>query len=186
MFHKTVHKVWNLFKYLEQLPEDPVENSVLWVSIGREFLSINWMFFSINRIAIESSGDSRIIFFNILIDWAKVLTNQKSFNSNFTWKIPELEFSLYEAILSKLKHHYYNLSMYIPIYTTLSSSDICSTTIIIWHLWYSCHNFFYLTFFLHGKLLFVFEICITIIINWILKERVFKGKKMSLFGVLLG
>ena len=73
-----------------------------------------------------------------------------------------------------------------PIYTILSSSDICSTTIIIWHLWYSCHNFFYLTFFLHGKLLSIFEIFITIVINWILKDRVFKGKKMSLLGVLLG
>ena len=43
-------------------------------------------------------------------------------NSNFrifTWKIPELEFSLYKTIFSKLKHHYYNLSLYIPIYTTI-------------------------------------------------------------------
>ena len=36
----------------------------------------------------------------------------------FTYKIPEFEFSLYEKIFSKPKHHYYNLSLYIPIYTT--------------------------------------------------------------------
>ena len=53
MFHKTFHKVWNLFKYLEQLPEDSAENSVLWVSISREFLSINWMLFSIDQTEIE-------------------------------------------------------------------------------------------------------------------------------------
>ena len=32
-----------------------------------------------------------------------------------------VSFSLYETISSKLKHYYYNLSLYIPIYTTQSS-----------------------------------------------------------------
>ena len=36
-------------------------------------------------------------------------------------KIPELEFSFYETIFSKLKHHYYNISFYIPIYTTATT-----------------------------------------------------------------
>ena len=45
----------------------------------------------------------------------KILENS-DFRS-FTQKIPELELSLYETIFSKLNYHYYNLSLYIPIYT---------------------------------------------------------------------
>ena len=36
-------------------------------------------------------------------------------------KILELEFSFYETIFSKFKHHYYNISFYIPIYTTATT-----------------------------------------------------------------
>ena len=38
MFHKIIHKAWNLFKYSEQLLENSAENLVLRVSIGQEFL----------------------------------------------------------------------------------------------------------------------------------------------------
>ena len=39
----------------------------------------------------------------------------------FIQKNPKFEFSLYETIFFKLKHYYYNLSLYILIYTTQSS-----------------------------------------------------------------
>ena len=48
-------------------------------------------------------------------------SHQKIFENSyfriFTQKIPKLEFSLYKTIFSKLKHHYYNISLYISIYT---------------------------------------------------------------------
>ena len=53
MFHKTIHKAQNLSKHLEQLLENSVENLVLQVSIGREFLSIDQMFFKIDQTGIE-------------------------------------------------------------------------------------------------------------------------------------
>ena len=53
MFHKTVHKDWNLFKHSEQLPENLAENLVLQVSIGQEFFSIDRMLFLIDRIGIK-------------------------------------------------------------------------------------------------------------------------------------
>ena len=43
MFHKIVYKVWNLFKLSEQSPKNSVVNSVLRVSIGGEFLLIDWI-----------------------------------------------------------------------------------------------------------------------------------------------
>ena len=105
MFHKTIHNAWNLFKCLKQLPE----NLVLRVSIGREESSIDQMFFLINRTVIKPSNDFKIIFFIISIDRAKASTNRKYWISNFTWKFPEFEFSLYKTIFSKFKYHYYNL-----------------------------------------------------------------------------
>ena len=59
MFHKTIHKAWNLFKLSEQLLENFTENLVLQLSIDRV------LFFdrlNKNQIAIDSSRDSRIIF----------------------------------------------------------------------------------------------------------------------------
>ena len=42
MFHKTVHKAWNLFKLSEQLLENFTENLVLQLSIDRVLFSIDW------------------------------------------------------------------------------------------------------------------------------------------------
>ena len=79
MFHKTIHKTWNLFKLSEQSLENSVENSII-SSFDRlkgesSFRSINQS--NRNRIAIESNKDSRIDFLNISIDRAKVSTDQK-------------------------------------------------------------------------------------------------------------
>ena len=41
MFHKTVHKAWNIFKCSKQLLENSVENLVSQVSIDREESSID-------------------------------------------------------------------------------------------------------------------------------------------------
>ena len=98
-----------------------------------EFRSVESSFRSNrNRALIEISRDSRIDFLTISIDRAKVSTDRKSLFSNFTQKISELEFSLYETIFSKLKHHYYNLTMYIPIYTT--NSLFLYNSIIVTHI----------------------------------------------------
>ena len=117
MFHKTVHKTWNHFKHSEQLPEILVKNLVLLVLISREESNIDRMSFSIDRTTIELSNDFRIIFSIISIDRAKASISRIYWISNFTLKILELEFSLYETIFSKFKYHYYNLFKYIPIYT---------------------------------------------------------------------
>ena len=53
MFHKTIHKARILSKHSEQLLENFVEISILQVSIGREFLSINRMLFKIDQTGIE-------------------------------------------------------------------------------------------------------------------------------------
>ena len=70
-------------------------------------------YFFIKRLTkIETSS----IFLN---SHQKILENSRKFRFQiFTQKILELEFSLYETIFSKLNHHYYNLSLYILIYTT--------------------------------------------------------------------
>ena len=103
-------------------------------SIKSSFWSIKCFFWSIEQEskAIESSKVLKIIFSIISIDQAKVLTDWKSLFSNFTQKILELEFSLYETIFSKFKHHYYNLTMYIPIYTT--NSLFLYNSIIVTHI----------------------------------------------------
>ena len=49
MFHKTVHKVWNLFNLFEQSTENFVENPV-------SRFSIDWVLFSIGRIEIEQQS----------------------------------------------------------------------------------------------------------------------------------
>ena len=53
MFHKTVHKTWNLFKHSEQLLENYAENPVLRLSISWKFFSIDRGLFLIDRTEIE-------------------------------------------------------------------------------------------------------------------------------------
>ena len=86
MFHKTIYKAWNLFKYSEQLPENSVENFTSFSRSRVPFDQSNALFdqSNRNRIAIKSFRDSKIIFFIISIDQAKVSTDRKSFSSNFT------------------------------------------------------------------------------------------------------
>ena len=86
MFHKTIYKAWNLFKYSEQLPENSTKNFTSFSQSRVPFDRSNTLFdqSNRNRIAIESFRDSKIIFFIISIDRAKVSTDPKSFSSNFT------------------------------------------------------------------------------------------------------
>ena len=104
-------------------------------SIECFFRSIDRMFFW----SIEQESNSNWIiqspqdYFLHHFDWSSKSFNRwKSLFSNFTQKISELEFSLYETIFSKLKHHYYNLTMYIPIYTT--NSLFLYNSIIVTHI----------------------------------------------------
>ena len=53
IFHKTVHKAWNLFNLSEQLLENSAKISVFQVSISHKFLSIDQVLFSINETGIE-------------------------------------------------------------------------------------------------------------------------------------
>ena len=72
-----------------------------------------------NRTAIESGRSSRIIFLITWINWAKGSTDWTYWISNFHLKNSKtwiLLYQLYKTIFSKIKHYYYNLSMYIPIY----------------------------------------------------------------------
>ena len=69
----------------------------------------------------------------------KILENSRKFKFQiFTQKITKLEFSLYKTIFSKLNHHYYNLSLYIPIYTTTTNFIIDSqiAMLLITKNWY--------------------------------------------------
>ena len=83
MFHKT----WNLFKLSEQSLENSAKNSVI-LSFDQSRVPFDWsnaLFdqSNRNRIAIESSKDSRIDFLTISIDQAKVSTDWKYWISNF-------------------------------------------------------------------------------------------------------
>ena len=95
------------------------EHKPLFIPIGLYFMKRHiWRvsYFFIKQLTkIETSST----FFN---SNKKILENSRKFRfSNFlrifTYKISEFEFSLYETIFSKLKHHYYNLFIYIPLYT---------------------------------------------------------------------
>ena len=79
-----------------------------------------------NRTSIESSRDSKILFLITSIDRIYWI-------SNLTWKILDFEFLLYEIIFSKLKYHYYNVSMYIPIYTTISHEVVIIYVSLDWY-----------------------------------------------------
>ena len=82
MFHKTVRKVWNLFKLSEQSLENSIEKSYFTIfdqskvtfdrSIGRTGIE--------QRLRhLETPG----FFFTISIDWAKVSNDRKCYSSNF-------------------------------------------------------------------------------------------------------
>ena len=60
------------------------------------------------------------------IKWLTKIETSSIFLNNHQkiLKNSDFKFSLYETIFSKLNHHYYNLSLYIPIYTTLLSSKM--------------------------------------------------------------
>ena len=53
MFHKNVHRAWNIFKRLEQLLENSVKIQFSRVSIDQEESSINQRLFSIDQTGIE-------------------------------------------------------------------------------------------------------------------------------------
>ena len=134
MLHKTVHNVWNLFKHSKQLPE----NLVLRVLMDQEELRVDWSLFLIDRIGIElviELGRSTKIIFLISsksFDWSNIINFEfslkKFHNLNF------LLYQLYETIFSKLKHHYYNLSIYIPTYTTYPcNNNIFLAWLVFYH-----------------------------------------------------
>ena len=91
-----------------------------------------------NQTAIESGKSFRIIFLITSINRAKGSTGWTYWISNFHLKISKTWILLYQlckTIFSKIKHHYYNLSIYIPIYIIEANPDkdvIVDTTIGQW------------------------------------------------------
>ena len=85
MFHKTVHKTWNLFNLSKQSPE----NFNFRVLIGREFLSIFRSIECSFRSIEQESNNDRIIqklqdyFLTISIDRAKDSNDRKCYILNF-------------------------------------------------------------------------------------------------------
>ena len=87
MFHKTIHKAWNLFKLYEQSPENSAEKSYFTI-FDRSKVTFNrssalFDLSNRNRATNETSKDSKIYFFTISIDWAKVLIDRKCCILNF-------------------------------------------------------------------------------------------------------
>ena len=126
MFHETVHKTWNLFKHLEQLLENFAKNHVLWLLIGRKFLSIDWVLFSIDQIGIEyqSIHPKAPRLFSYHFDWS---------SQSFDWsKMLNFEFSLRK--FQNLNFHFNN---FMKQYS--SNSNIITTTYLCIYL-YIQHN----------------------------------------------
>ena len=101
-------------------------------SIERNWASIEVSFQSIRR---ESNTDwikSRLQDI-IHHHFDRLSKNQTYWILNFTWKIPDFEFLFYETIFFKLKYHYYNISMYIPIYTTISHEVVIIYVSLDWY-----------------------------------------------------
>ena len=74
MFHKTVYKTWNFFNLSKQSPEKFCGKFSFRVSINWQVLLID---------CHKPSRNSRIFFFTISIDRAKVLTDRKCCILNF-------------------------------------------------------------------------------------------------------
>ena len=89
MFHKTVHKAWNLFKFSKQSPENCTENLVFssFNQLRDHFDRSNALFDQLNRnrIAIKSSRDSMIIFlpFRLIEPKHQPIENIKNFEFSF-------------------------------------------------------------------------------------------------------
>ena len=86
MFHKTVHKAWNLFKLSEQSQKNSAEKSCFMIFDRKVTFNRSSALFdrtNKNQAVIETSRDSKIFFFTISIDRAKVSTDQKRCISNF-------------------------------------------------------------------------------------------------------
>ena len=117
MFHKTIHKAWNFFNLSEQPLEKFCRKFNFRISIDRKVLSINRLLFSIDRTGIDQRSNQaeapRFFLYHF---------NQSSQSFDRS-KMLNPKFSLYETIFSKLKQHYYNLSLYIPIYTTRATKQ---------------------------------------------------------------
>ena len=82
-FHRTVNKAWNLFNLSVQSLENSTKNLVSRFLIGQKLLSIDQVLFSIDRTAIETSRDPKIIFLPFSINRAKLSTDRKCCTSNF-------------------------------------------------------------------------------------------------------
>ena len=133
MFHKTIHKAWNLFKLSEHSPENSVEKS--------------W-FFDFQSIKQESSSDQDIqklqnYFFTISIDQAKVSTDRKCLTSNFhlensrTWIFTII--TLWNNILQTQTSLLQSIHVYTYIYNNppLGCNNICLTWLIFYHAYWN-------------------------------------------------
>ena len=83
-FHRTINKAWNLFNLPVQSPKNSTKIFVSRFLIGQKLLSIDQVLFSIDRTAIETSRDCRIIFLPFSIDQAKVSTDRKMLYFEFS------------------------------------------------------------------------------------------------------
>ena len=130
MFHKTVYNAWNLFKSLEQMSENFIEIQFSWVSINREELSIDWKIFLLmeqesntnqNNLRLQDNFPHHFDQLSNSFDQSNILNFKfllrkfQNLNFHFIHLTKEYSPTLY---------HYYNLSIYIPIYTTMSPYNL--------------------------------------------------------------
>ena len=138
MFHKTVHKAWNLFNLSEQSPEKFCRKFSFRFSIDQEVLSIEK---SIRSIKQESTSDRtrqklQDFFYTISINQAKVSANWKCLIQNFhlensrTWI-----FTLWNNILLTQTTLLQPILIYTYIYNNppLGCNNICLTWLIFYH-----------------------------------------------------
>ena len=119
MFHRTVHKAWNLFNLSKQSLENSAEKSCFTifdrskVTFDRSSVIFEWS--NRNRATIETSKNSRIIFFIISIDRANASTNQKYWISNFLFSLRKFQ-NLNFHFNNFMKQYSPNLNIIITTY----------------------------------------------------------------------
>ena len=139
MFHKTVHKAWNLFKHSEQLLENSAKIQFSCVLINRKKLSINWKIFSIDRTRIKNQSKQVETFPHHFDQSNKFWPIENPGTWIFINKILELKFPLYSFykwwILSNLISLLQPILVYIYIYNNppLGCNNICLTWLTFYH-----------------------------------------------------
>ena len=133
MFHKTVHKAWNFFNLSEQSPKKKknyAENSV----------------FEFRLIEQKSNSDRtiqklKVFFFTILIDRAKVSTNRKMINFEFSLrKFQNLNFHFNNFMKQYFRTQTSSLLQPILVYTYIYNIKLLKSKVIwilhpeVWNL----------------------------------------------------